>query len=445
MGRNRVAEQPQSGQQPRVAGVRPVTAVIVGAGHRSLIYASYALQHPDRFRIVGIVDPDEVRRRRTAEIHGFAPEFCFASIERLIGVPPIADAVINGTMDALHVETTLPLLQAGYEVLLEKPIGISEAEVLRLLEAARYYNRTVMICHVLRYAPFYNEMRRRVAAGEIGDILTIQSAENVSYHHMAMGFVRGKWRNMEHGKSSMLMAKCCHDLDLLAWMKSGIAPVQVSSFGGLTYFREQNAPEGSGLRCLDDCRIEETCFYSARKHYVEQRLWRSYVMPNEFMGLVPTDEEKLESLRRSNPYGRCVWRCDNDVVDHQSVIVQFADGSTATHNMVGGSAKGFREIHLVGAKGEIQGVMEDGFFVVRKPDARAGHEYSEEKVVFAEADDMHGGGDLRLVEDFVRVVRREATSLASTSIEDSIYGHLIGFAADRSMKEGMRQTILSLS
>lgn len=423
----------------------PVTAIIVGAGHRSILYASYALKHPDRLKIVGVVDPDATRRQRTAELHGFAAEACYETVEQLVRVPPIADAAINGTMDSMHVATTLPLLQAGYEVLLEKPIGVSAEEVLQLLDTSRKYGRKVMICHVLRYAPFYSEIRRRVLAGEIGEIITMQSAENVSYHHMAVGFVRGKWNSLERGKSSMLMAKCCHDLDLLTWMKTGIMPRRVSSFGGLMQFRPENAPEGAGLRCLADCRIEAQCSYSARKHYLEQNLWRSYVWYNQHLGLAPTMEQKVESLRTDNPYGRCVWHCDNDVVDHQAVIVQFADGSTATHNMVGGSAKGFREIHLVGTKGEIQGVMEDGYFVVRKPDARAGHEYSEEKVEFDVFDDMHGGGDLRLVEDFIRVIRREAASLASTSIEDSVYGHLIGFAADRSMRERAWTDIESLS
>lgn len=422
----------------------PVTAVIVGAGHRSILYASYALKHPGQLRIVGVVDPDDTRRLQTAKLHGIARDRCFAAVEELAAMPPVAETAINGTMDDVHVATTLPLLEAGYHVLLEKPIGTSGEEVLSLLHAAKRRNKTVMICHVLRYAPFYSEIRRRVAAGDIGRIITMQSAENVSYHHMALGYVRGKWNSLQRCKSSMLMAKCCHDLDLLTWMKTGIAPVKVSSFGGLMQFTPEHAPEGAGLRCLDDCRIEADCAYSARKHYLEQHLWRSYVWYNHHLGIAPTLEQKEESLRRDNPYGRCVWHCDNDVVDHQSVIVQFADGSTASHNMVGGSAKGFREIHLVGTKGEIQGVMEDGYFVVRKPDARAGHEYSEEKVLLEGGDDMHGGGDLRLVEDFVKVIRGEEASLASTAIEDSVYGHLIGFAADRSMKEGRWETIAPL-
>lgn len=415
---------------------RPITAVIVGAGHRALTYASYAEQHPDRLRIVGVVDPDPVRREQTAARFELPAGSLFETVEQLTELTDkLADTAINGTMDAQHVATTLPLLRAGYDVLLEKPIGTSSEEVLELMEHARKYRRKVMICHVLRYAPFYAEIRRRVMDGAIGDILNIQTAEHVSYHHMAMGFVRGKWRSKEQCKSSMLMSKCCHDLDLITWMKDGIAPQSVSSFGGLSYFRPERAPEGAGTRCLTDCAIEPSCLYSAKKHYVEQQWWRSYVAPNHHLGVSQSDEEIMESLRTDSPYGRCVWKCDNDVVDHQSLIIRFEDGSTATHNMVGGTSKPSRQIRLIGTKGEIEGVLEDGFFVVRHPDPQAGHGYTEERIELNVTGDMHGGGDLRLVEDFVKIIRGGRPSISSTALESSIYGHLIGFIADTAMEK----------
>lgn len=414
----------------------PVTAIVVGAGHRAIIYASYARSHPDELKIVGVVDPDPVRRQKTADLFDLPADASFTDVEQLVGQRgKIADAAINGTMDAQHVQTTLPLLRAGYDVLLEKPIGITKDEVLELLACAREHGSKVMICHVLRYAPFYAEIRRRVAAGEIGDVLSVQTSENVSYHHMAMGFVRGKWRSKEKCGSSMLMSKCCHDLDLLTWMKGGVSPVKVSSFGGRSYFRAERAPAGSGTRCLD-CAVEPDCTYSAKKHYLEQGLWAPYLWPHYHLGIVPGPEERIESLLTDNPYGRCVWKCDNDVVDHQTVAVEFEDGSTASHNMTGGTSKPCRSIHLIGTKGELQGVMEDGFFVVRYPDPRAGHEYTEERVDLNVSSDMHGGGDLRLVQDFIRVIQGQPPSISSTALEESIYGHLIGFAADRSMESG---------
>lgn len=415
---------------------KPVTAIIVGAGHRSLIYASYALQHPEELKIVGVVEPDSIRRVRTAEIHGIDEMYCFKSVEDLIKGPRIADAAINGTMDNIHVPTSIPLLEAGYHLLVEKPVGVDQDEVMHLLKTARKTKRTVMVGHVLRYAPFYTGIFERVASGEIGEIINIRTIENVSYHHMAAAYVRGKWNSKDAGGSSILMAKCCHDLDIISWMKSGIRPVRVSSLGGLMYFRSEKAPEGSGKRCLADCKIEKDCPLSAYKNYILQELWGEYVWHCiEHFGENPTLEQKLESLRNDNPYGRCVWRCDNSVADRQSVVVEYEDGCIANHSLVTGVSRPCRIIHIAGTKGEIHGVLEDGFFVVRHPDARKNHEYTEERVQVEIAGEPHGGGDLRLIKDFVRILRGYTPSRSATNLEDSIYGHIIGFSADKAMAD----------
>ncbi|TNJ63749.1 Gfo/Idh/MocA family oxidoreductase [Paenibacillus hemerocallicola] len=420
---------------------RPVTVIIVGAGNRSMKYAAYALRHPERMRVVGVVDPDSLRRHNTAEKYGLTEEMCFESVERLVGLPKLADAVINGTMDLMHVPTSLPLLRKGYDLMLEKPIGVSEAEVLELYDTATAHGCKVMVCHVLRYAPFYAEIQKVVAEGGIGDIVHIQTEENVSYHHMATAFVRGKWGNTEIGGSSFLMAKCCHDLDLLTWFKSGSRPLKVSSFGRRSQFRADKAPAGAGTRCLTDCKIEESCTYSAKKLYLDQPLWSGYVWPDHIHGVRLDPEQKRKLIETDSPYGRCVWKCDNDIVDHQAVLIEFADGSTAVHNLVGGTAKPSRTIHIIGTKGEIEGEMESGEFIIRTPDPRPNREYEVKRIKLNVSKDMHGGGDVRIVEDFVNVVRGAADSRFATSLDNSILGHLCGFRADASRLEGRTMTI----
>jgi len=421
---------------------RQLSAVIVGAGHRSLVYASFAREHPDRLRIVGVADPNELRRRKVADLYGVPADRCFPTVEDLADRPKFADCAINGTMDQQHVPTSLPLLEAGYDILLEKPFATNEEEMWALVREARARGRKVSICHVLRYAPFYAAIRRQVVEGAIGDVVNVQATEHVSYHHVAVGFVRGKWNREERSRSTMLMAKSCHDLDLIAWMKSGIAPVSVSSFGGIFQFRPDRAPAGHGTRCLVDCPIERDCLYSARKHYIDHPdRWAFYVWDSLEHVENPTIEQKIESLRTGSPYGRCVWACDNDVVDHQSVAIEFRDGATATLNMIGGTSKPSRSIHLIGTRGEIQGHLEDGLFRVRHIDPRPGCEYAERTVDLNMAGDAsgvtgaHAGGDLRMVDDFLRVLSGDAPSLSSTGIEDSVSGHLMGFCADRSRVE----------
>ena len=431
-----------------------LTAVIIGAGHRALTYASYAQEHPDELRIVAVADPIAQRRQLVADLYDLPATHCFASAEELAAQPKLADFAINGTMDHQHVATSLPLLAAGYDLLLEKPFATNEAEMWALAEAAERYQRKVAICHVLRFAPFYRAIRQQVIDGVIGDLLNIQAVEHVSYHHMAVGFVRGKWNSKGKCFSPMLMAKCCHDLDLIAWMKSGVAPVQVASFGSNYQFRPERAPAGAGTRCLVDCPIEADCLYSARKHYLDHPdRWAFYVWDALQQEVKPaklankhytelTLAEKTEWLKTDNPYGRCVWKCDNDVVDHQSVAIEFADGATATLNMVGGAAKPSRSLHLVGTTGEIQGNLEDSRFVIRHFDTRPGREYAEKVIDLSIGGDMtgsfggHGGGDLRLMADFLRLVRGEQPSISTTTLADSVNGHLIGFCADRAMEEG---------
>lgn len=417
------------------------TCVIVGAGHRALTYASYAREHPERMEVVGVADPSRERRERTAAEFDLDPSRQFASARELAAAPKFADFVINGTMDRDHVPTSLPLLERGYDILLEKPFATNEEEMWALVETARRTGRKVAICHVLRHAPFYAAIRREVADGTIGDVINLNAVEHVSYHHMGIGFIRGKWHRDDECMSTMLMSKCCHDLDLITWMKSGIRPIRVSSFGNNMQFRPENAPVEAGTRCLVDCPIEADCLYSARKHYLDHPdRWTFYVWNSLEHLDAPTDQDRIESLKTS-PYGQCVWKTDMNVVDHQSVVIEFADGATATLNMVGGSAKPSRSIHLIGTRGEIQGNLEDGCYVVRAIDPRPGHEYAERTVDLNQTGDTtgaqggHGGGDSRLVGDFLDYLDGKTPSLSTTTIEDSVAGHLVGFLADQSMNE----------
>ena len=417
-----------------------ITAVLVGLGHRGVGYATYADSHPDELQIVGIAEPDAVRRSRYAERFGVPSENCFENAEALAAVQKFSDVAINGTMDEIHIETTVPLLEAGYDVLLEKPIA-PNAEQLRLLEeAVERTERRVVICHVLRYAPFYAAIKERVANGEIGEIMHIHTTENVSYHHMAVAFIRGKWRRKE--TNPMLLAKCCHDLDLICWMKSGVNPKKVASFGGRHFFTSENAPEGAALRC-SDCSIERDCEYSAIRHHVDNGWWPFYALAGEsnYEQGLEMDEDTMQSHIADSDYGRCVWHCDNDVVDRQSVIIEFEDGCVATHDMVTNSADGTRRIQLTGTKGDIYGDMVEGKFTISKPGAVAGSEAIVEEIQIDLQGDLHGGGDVRLVADFLSLIRGEGASLSTTTLSDSINSHLIAYAADTAMREERVVTI----
>ncbi|HIT75795.1 MAG TPA: Gfo/Idh/MocA family oxidoreductase [Candidatus Avipropionibacterium avicola] len=419
----------------------PIDVILVGVGHRTVTYARYAQTRPDEMRVVAVVDPDPVRREQVSEQFGIAEDRRYEWIADL-PAEQLGRAAINGTMDDIHVETSLELLERGYDLLLEKPISLEAATMMQLQRRADELGRTVVVCHVLRHAPFYSAIKERLAAGEIGEVVTVDMAEMVAYDHMATSYVRGRWRSEESCGSSFLMAKSCHDMDLMSWFAQPAAPVKATSTGARKFFTEQNAPEGSGSRCLVDCQIESTCPFSARRIHVEQNRHTFYAWePLEHLGRPPTTEEKLESLRTDNPYGRCVWRCDNDVADRQSVAVEFDNGSTGNLTLVGTAAKGDRTVHIVGTRGEIIGSLHEQSFVLRRFDAGP-QPYTEEVVSTVPVDDGqyashgHGGGDLRLVEDFVKVLNGGTPTLSTTSLADSVNGHLAGFAAEQGRLEG---------
>ena len=417
----------------------PLKTIIVGAGHRSLIYASLAEIKPEKMQITGLVEPNELRRKAVRERFGIPEEKCFESVEELIKVPKFADAAINGTMDSIHVSTTIPLLKAGYDVLLEKPFAVNEKEARQLYNTAKKYGRKVMICFVLRYAPFYRGIKEKILAGEIGDIINIQLSEFVSYHHMSTSHVRGKWRNSDQCGASMLLAKCCHDLDIMMWLMGGDMPVSISSFGCNKQFVRENAPENSGTRCMLDCPYVDSCLYSAKRLYIDHPdRWSFYVWADLEDKGEATLENKIRALKTDSPYGVCVYKNDNNVVDHQSVLVNFASGATGTHNMIGGASRGCRKIHITGTKGEIFGTCEDGEFTLLKIDPTPGNEYSSEIIDTEVKGDSHGGGDLLLAEDFADYVSGKTPSVSCTSLEDSMKGHLAVFLADESRENGGR-------
>ena len=425
---------------------RPITAIIVGAGHRSFVYSELAKTNPEMLKIVGVADPNPIRRKKAMDYFGFKEDMCFENAEELAKKGKLADTVINGTMDEQHLETAVPLLDAGYDMLLEKPFAPNEEEMRQIVNCAKKNNSKVMICHVLRYTLFYYAIKERIVNGEIGDIINIQTTEHVSYHHLSTSYIRGKWANSDKCHTSMLLAKCCHDLDIIMWMMSETKPKQISSFGGKFQFKPENAPKEAGTICMKDCPLVDTCVYSTKRLYIDHPdRWAFYVWDALEGKKNISIEDKIALMKSDSPYARCIYKCDNNVVDHQSVLINFESGATGTHNMVGGSAEPRREIHIIGTKGEIFGNFEESKFTVLKidpsPDAH-NEECDVEEVDLRVTGDMvgayggHGGGDERLAADFVKFIRGEKPSLACTSIFDSVAGHLSVYLADKSRENG---------
>ena len=415
----------------------PIRAVIVGGGHRSDIYAELALKKPEKLRIVGLVDPSPRRTEYLKEKYAIPEENCFSSVEALCKREKLGELVINGTMDQLHVPTAIPTLEKGYDLLLEKPLAISREEMDTLCETAKKNERYVHLCHVLRYTDFYSTVKRLILDGEIGRPISLSMSEHVAYAHMGVSFVRGKWRSKSACFAPMLLAKSCHDLDLMTWLMQPYRPVAVSSFGSNLQFTKEQKPIGATHRCYDGCPHIDTCPYSAKSNYAEHDFWSVYAF-EATEGQALTYEEREKSLKGDNPFGICAWDFDREGnVDHQTVNVSFEGGATATFSMVGGATRAQRSLHLVGTLGEIIGVFEDNRITLRKISPHNEKWFEEKEIqTLSSSCGAHAGGDMALIESFIDILGGKEPDYRACDLDSAADAYRVAFAAEVAKNEG---------
>jgi predicted dehydrogenase len=402
----------------------PLDAVMVGAGSRGYFaYGPYALAHPDEIRFTAVAEPDEGRRRRFAEAHGISPERSFRSWEELMDGPPLAEVAINATMDRTHLASTSALLESGYHVLLEKPMATSPEACVELVRAAREARRLLMIGHVMRYAPFFRTLHEIVRSGRLGELVSVDWRENLSYLHFAHSFVRGRWADSDES-APMILAKCCHDLDQLVWTLGG-RPRRLSSFGSLRFFGPHMVGPEIPERCTDGCPIAETCEYYAPRQYVDSagaRFWTG-------IGRLGSEPDEIMEQLRTGPYGRCVYRCDNNVVDHQVVLMDF-DGLAVSMTMQGCSHVEGRTVRIDGTRATLLANESRNEIEIHEHLGAATETIRPERGAAG-----HGGGDEGIMRAFVAVFRGDE-SQALTAAEESLESHFLAFAAEKSRLEG---------
>lgn len=412
---------------------KKIRVAVIGCGGRGMhSYAPYVKDF-EGVEIVAAAEPIRERREYFAQTYGLRPDQCFETAEEFFAHPRMAEVAFICTQDQQHYAHTMSALNKGYDILLEKPISNVPEHCLTIAQEARRLGRTVVVCHVLRYTPFYQKIKETIQSGRIGQVISLHQFEDVGWGHYAHSFVRGLWNNSDN-TSPMILAKCCHDLDIILWL-IGENCRRVSSFGELTNFREENAPEGSALYCSDDCRARESCPYDAQKIYFSDQ-WR---WAQGAVALNPTDE-KVENALKDGRYGRCVYHCNNNVVDHQVVNMEFDQGITASLTMCGFTSRMTREIKVMGTLGEISGDMEKNKIFIRvfgQPD--------EQIDVTTLSTDLsgHGGGENRLLRDLFHLTEGIVPAASAlTSIDKSVQSHVMAFAAERSRLENGRMVEL---
>lgn len=406
--------------------MKTVTAVIVGAGDRGRhVYGKYALEHPEELKIVAVAEPNDQRRKEFQELHGIAEENCFVTYEDLFARPRMADAAFICTQDGMHYEPALMAKQQGYHIMLEKPISNTPEECVRIWKdcAQDSQDRLFAVGHVLRYTPFFLQIKKMLDEGAVGRITNIEYAENIGFYHFAHSYVRGHWADSTVS-SPLILAKSCHDLDILRWLVG--APVEsISASGSLMEFKEENAPENAPERCIDGCPAADSCPYNAVRLY-------GWFRPNSFLRQIvemEDSEHDLEHALKHTDYGRCVYRCGNNVPDHLAVRMHFANEVDAVLTVTAFSSRITRTLRIQGTRGELWGDMDRN--TIRSVEFAT---MKSNRIRLDVDREGHFGGDRGLTHSFASRVAQGQTKLP-TSLMQSLESHLMAFAAERSRQE----------
>lgn len=404
---------------------------VIGAGNRGKdVYANFILKNSDEAEIVAVAEPNPIKRDQMIKTHGILPEYVFNSWEDFLEKDKFCDAVILATGDDMHFEPMELAMKKGYDILLEKPMSNRVEECIDIVKMAEKYGVKVMVCHVLRYTPFFSKLKELIDSGVIGEVVDIQHNENIGNFHFAHSFVRGNWRNSDE-TSPLILQKSCHDLDILSWLLKGNPCKKIASFGNLKYFRKENAPEGSADRCLE-CKYIDSCIYSPKKIYYNNiGAWPTLVASE-----IQTEEALTKSLEH-NQYGRCVYKCDNNVVDNMVSIIEFENGVNVTFNLCAFTDEVCRTIKIMGTKGEIRGNDAKNHIEVYEFGKGEGRFANGKKteVIPDVLEGGHGGGDTGLMKDFVNLcLGRQEDS--RTNPRTSLESHIMAFAAEDSRVNG---------
>ncbi len=411
------------------------TVAVIGLGNRGAMYARRI--NAQGGKVVAVCDINASVLKHVGDKLGISEDMRFKSTDELFARGKLADAIVVASQDRDHYGHAKQALLLGYHVLCEKPVSPIKEECLELVKIAEEKNLYMVVCHVLRYAGFYDTIKRVIDSGAIGEITNVQQTENVGYWHFSHSYVRGNWRREDETTPSIL-AKCCHDLDMLYYY-IGKKCISVSSHGSRRIFLPENAPEGATARCLDGCPHAKTCPYYAPRFYYEFTL-RSIPIYLNRASLVtgignPTRQQVKEALATYSPYGRCVYKCDNDVMENQTVLCKFEGDVNATLTMNASSRGCFRRVHITGTKGEIFGKDIAGKFRLNVWGKRS-------KTVKANVGQGHLGGDSGIVHDFLELLETGKANPRVSFMSETVMSHLMGFGAEESRKNGGKVVFL---
>jgi predicted dehydrogenase len=400
---------------------KPLQVAIIGAGVRGTNLARKLSSSEFRSMVVAVAEPDDEKRKSFAKEFNLPDSATFTGWVELSKGLDNCDAAIIATLDNQHTGPAIACLQRGWHILVEKPLADSFEDCLLIVKTQDVKNTIVAVCHTLRFMEGFRKVKQILDSGTIGQIIHIEHLEGIGNFRFAHNYVRGRWAQ-EKNNTFLLLHKCSHDIDYINWLIKEPCE-RVSSFGSLKYFTTVNAPDGSTYRCVDNCSVKNACPYSALRIYVDGSLdeWPARDICN-----VHTREAHIEAIK-NGPYGICVWHVNNDVVDHQVVMMEFTGGTTATCTLSGYSATNGRRIRLQGTHGEMLYDEAIGRISIKR--------FSEQKSEFIKipVQTTYHPEDKYILDDWISSIVY-STPVAVDS-KEALRTHAVVFASEISRKE----------
>lgn len=398
-----------------------VKVAIIGYGNRGRLYAKFMLTKPELFKVEAVIDGLDNKLKLAKKDFSLTDDSLFNSADDFFASDIVVDLLIVASMDKYHYVQTIQGLNKGFNILLEKPISTKLEQCLEIEKLAKEKNLKVVVAHVLRYTMFYKKIKEIIESRQIGEIIHFKQSENVGYWHFAHSYVRGNWADKEK-TGPMILTKCSHDLDIIAWLMNKKVN-KVSSFGSLSHVNLQNKPQEAAEYCKN-CTLNNICPFNAYRFYLNHgREWLRAIIGDDL-----SDEHIIKFLD-NNQYSRCVYQCNNNVVDHQTVNILFEDNSTANLTMNAFSRYCYRDLHIFGTLGEIIADFEKRII---KVNVFAGKDYEIDVNILTDDFTGHGGGDNAMLLDFVNYILGNDYYNGLTTIDESVLSHVLAFAAEQS-------------
>jgi len=412
---------------------KPIELMIIGAGTRGMISYGKIIKKGDvNVKVVGVADIDPEKVEKMREEYDIPEENCFETGMDALEKDKFCDAVLITTPNWEHYDLTMKALDKGYHVLLEKPMSPDPKECVEIVRKQEKTGKILSIAHVLRYTSFFQKIKEIIDSGELGKMYHIDLLEDVCYWHFAHSFVRGNWRRKEES-GPVLLTKSCHDMDILTWLINSDVD-SILSFGSLKYFKEKNSPKGSTERCTDDCKIKDKCPFNAEKFYLEEEDPEQVKWP--VRGISPMDKtiEARKKALKEGPFGRCVYRCDNDVNDNQEVLIKFSNSVTARFILTSLGSDSTRKIKIFFERGIVHGDFLEGSIriVTYSGLGKKGNDVHQMDLPYKKG---HGGGDEGLLRSFVKSIHEKHHESNITGAKESLQSHLMAFATEESIEK----------